>query len=42
MTFKIRDGSGVIIGNFQSRGDRDAALQDHVYFGFPVDEDETR
>lgn len=39
MAYKIRDGSGVIIGKFQSREDRDDALKKHIFFGFPEDDD---
>ena len=34
--YKIKDGDGIIIGNFQSKTDRDSALDKYVGYGFPV------
>lgn len=36
--YKIKDGIGITIGVFQSKSDRDYALERFVNFGFPVDD----
>jgi len=37
--YRIKDGEGIIIGNYQHRIDRDNALTNYVAYGFPVNEE---